>query len=306
MRKADTIVFDCDGVLIDVTGSYDATIRQTVQRTLAGLHIDCDLDIDHKVIDAFKATGGFNDEVDLAYAAIVCTIAAYAAGEDPRRFILEACAQADPSGIAAIENYAKKRADVSGAISKLGYPGALNSSQIHDTFNQIFYGAKLYAKLFGKEPAIAGPGAIDSDIVLVTARDIGLLGAASGKKPAIVTGRGRASFDHSIRDPLRSEFDLESSAFLEDEPRSMAKPNPASLVKTIRKKDSELALYVGDSMEDLIMAQKATALGHRTLFCGITATASDPAAKADLLRGAGAHATVPTVAELAKILNRAD
>lgn len=305
MHKADAIIFDCDGVLIDIAESYDVTIKQTVAHTLASLHEESPV-IDGDIIDAFKASGGFNDEVDLTYAAIICTIAANATKQDPRKFIIKACKSIDSLGIIAIEQYVLGQADISETIKKLGYPGERNTSQIHDTFNQIFYGPTLYSKLFGKDSAFRVPGKIDSDVLLVDSQTMRTLTLVFGKKPAIVTGRSRASFDYSVSEPLRSEFDIANSVFLEDEPRSMAKPNPDSLVSTIRRMGSKTTVYVGDSMEDLIMAQRATELGHKTLFCGITQTSSDVKAKKTLFERAGAHATISTVSKLAKILNRQD
>ena len=38
-------------------------------------------------------------------------------------------------------------------------------------------------------------------------------------------------------------------------------------------------LYVGDSMEDFLMAKKATILGHKTTFCGIIGTSKNPEEK---------------------------
>jgi len=62
----DSLIFDCDGVLIDITKSYDQTIVTTAKYVLETLaNIDDSIDIDFKIIDGFKSTGGFNDEVDL-------------------------------------------------------------------------------------------------------------------------------------------------------------------------------------------------------------------------------------------------
>ncbi|MBL7018803.1 MAG: phosphatase, partial [Nitrosopumilus sp.] len=66
LNKIDAIIFDCDGVLIDITKSYDLAIIQTTQYVLENLaKIDSSIDVDFKIIDGFKSTGGFNDEVDL-------------------------------------------------------------------------------------------------------------------------------------------------------------------------------------------------------------------------------------------------
>jgi phosphoglycolate phosphatase-like HAD superfamily hydrolase len=90
-------------------------------------------------------------------------------------------------------------------------------------------------------------------------------------KLAIVTGRGMESIRYTLGDLLK-EFDLKNSVFLEDEPRDLAKPNPESLIRSINGLDSSYCLYVGDSMEDYIMATKATEKGFDTIFCAIFGT----------------------------------
>ena len=118
----------------------------------------------------------------------------------------------------------------------------------------------------------------------------------------MVTGRGRDAFEHTVREPLRAEFDLASSAFLEDEPRRLAKPSPGALVRTIRGLGCERAVYVGDSMEDLLMARGAARAGHAVAFCGVTGTAAGPDERRLMFERAGAEATVRSVADIAPLL----
>ena len=84
----DSIIFDCDGVLIDITKSYDETIIRTTKYVLETLeNITDSVDIDFKIIDGFKSTGGFNDEVDLTYAAILSIVAAKKLKKNQSEFI---------------------------------------------------------------------------------------------------------------------------------------------------------------------------------------------------------------------------
>ena len=77
LNKIDAVIFDCDGVLIDVSKSYDQAILKTTQYVLENFaKINDSIDVDFKIIDGFKSTGGFNDEVDLTYAAIISLVAA--------------------------------------------------------------------------------------------------------------------------------------------------------------------------------------------------------------------------------------
>jgi len=52
----------------------------------------------------------------------------------------------------------------------------------------------------------------------------------------------RAAFGHVARGPLLSELDLASSAFLEDEPRAMAKPSPEAPSRALASMGSSRAL----------------------------------------------------------------
>ena len=72
----DSLIFDCDGVLIDITKSYDETIIKTTKYVLETLaNISDAIDIDFKIIDGFKSTGGFNDEVAVVYAVVMTLVA---------------------------------------------------------------------------------------------------------------------------------------------------------------------------------------------------------------------------------------
>jgi len=73
----DSIIFDCDGVLIDVTESYDVTINKTISYVLKEIaNITIDTPLTNEILLKFKSTGGFNDEIDITYSGILCFIAA--------------------------------------------------------------------------------------------------------------------------------------------------------------------------------------------------------------------------------------
>ena len=122
--EIDSIIFDCDGVLIDITKSYDETIIRTTKYVLETLeNITDSVDIDFKIIDGFKSTGGFNDEVDLTYAAILSLVAANKLKQDPTKFIFTVIQNSDSTGIKSVENFLKKQTNISEIIDMLSYPG---------------------------------------------------------------------------------------------------------------------------------------------------------------------------------------
>lgn len=305
MRNLDSIIFDCDGVLIDVSNSYDLAIKKTVDFVINEMtEINDSGLVTTKMIEGFKTSGGFNDEIDVAYALILGIVAAKKRNILFSDFILRVIENADQTGIKSVERYLDViNVDVSDIRQKLAYPGKKFQNPLSSIFDEIFYGSELYEQLYKRKPQFFhGLGLIENDIVLLNKDLIAKLHQKFDKKIAIVTGRGNLSAKHSLKD-LFKEFDLNNSKFLEDEPREMAKPNPQSLMSTIQGMNATVSLYVGDSMEDYIMARKADESGIPTIFCGIYGTSKDPEAKKSLFENNHADIIVKSIDLIPKTLN---
>lgn len=301
--STDGIIFDCDGVLIDITNSYDLTIITTVKYVLENFFQIADsIKIDSKIIDGFKSSGGFNDEVDLTYASIISLVAAKKLHKDQHEFIFSVIPNADSSGILSVEKYLEKLVDLSDIKNRLPYPGIRNENPLCKIFDQIFYGSKLYSKLFKNISQFSESGLIENDVILVNSLLVEKLEKRFLSKLSIVSGRGKESIRHSLKE-LLDKFDLKNSAFLEDESRELAKPNPESLVRSIKGMKCNHCIYVGDSMEDFIMAKKATEQGCKTIFCGIIGTSKNPQSKLELFQHNGAKLVLESIHLLPKVLN---
>ena len=300
--SVDGIIFDCDGVLIDITKSYDLTIDKTVKYVLENFfQITDNIKIDSKIIDGFKSSGGFNDEVDLTYASILSLVAAKKLNKPQNEFIFDVISNADSSGILSVEKYIGKLVDIDDIKNKLSYPGTHNDNSLYQIFDQLFYGPVLYHKIFKQNSEFIEPGLIDNDKVIMTNELLSVLAKKFGNKIGIVTGRGLESIRYSLKNILDG-FDVQNSAFLEDEPREMAKPNPESLIRTISGMKCKNIIYVGDSMEDLIMARKSTQMGYDTIFCGIIGTSKNPQAKLEMFRQNGANLVLDSIQLLPLLL----
>jgi len=303
LDEVDAIVFDCDGVLIDITKSYDQTIIKTTRYVLENFtKINDSINVDFKIIDGFKSTGGFNDEVDLTYAAIISLVAAKKLGKEQTSFIFDVIKNADSSGIISVEKYIENMVDISDIKRQLSYPGVHHENHLYQIFDQLFYGPELYQKLFKNSSQFSEPGLIEQDDVILNNLLIEKLQKKFGLKIAMVTGRGKESTSYSLK-TLLENFDLKNSVFLEDESRELAKPNPRSLLNAIKGMNSISTLFVGDSMEDFIMAKKATDLGRKTTFCGIIGTSKNPQEKLELFQKNGAILALDSINLLPKILN---
>ena len=303
LKTSDGIIFDCDGVLIDITKSYDLTIIKTTKYILENFsNITESIKIDSTIIDGFKSTGGFNDEVDLAYASIIALVAAKKLQRDQREFIFEVIKNCDTSGIISTEKYIEGLTEIDEIKNKLSYPGTHHDNPLYQIFDQLFYGPELYEKLFKNKSDFLESGLIENDIIIISDSLISKLKVKYNSKISVVTGRGKKSVRYSLK-KLIDQFDIDNSAFLEDESRDMAKPNPVSLIRAIKGMKSNNSIFVGDSMEDLIMAKKATDQGYKTTFCGIIGTSKEPQKKLELFEKNGALVVLESINLLPKILN---
>lgn len=290
----DGIVFDCDGVLVDVTESYSATIIQTVRRVLDGMGLSGR--IDHSMIDGFKSTGGFNDEIDLAYAAILGITAAHRMGRNTDEYIYEVIRNADQTGIQSVEEYLSGVDGMQDVVDQLAYPEARIGSVVYRTFNELFYGPVLYKKVFGTESSSSDSGLINSDRIIPDHSTMDALHGMFDSKMSMVTGRGYEPARYTLGDMMRY-FDVPCCRFLEDLPRQYAKPNPLSLEEAIDCMGCKTVLYVGDSVEDMLMANSV----NSAVFCGIAGIGTR---RRDLfVQGGATMMTLDSVLDLPKTLN---
>ena len=311
LAGADCAAFDCDGVLVDVADSYDAAIRGTVRHVLERLAGMRDPPaVTAAMISAFKAAGGFNDEVDVAYAAALSIAAARQLGADAAAFVLDAAAHADDRGVASVERHLGRTAADMRAIRRAVGPYPPEPGRpcpVRDVFDQLFYGPSLYEGIAGRRSQFSGEGLIERDRVIVTGGALGAVRARFSGRMSLVTGRGLAPARFTLGG-LLDEFDLDASLFLEDEPRSMAKPSPEPLLRSIRAMGGSRCLYVGDSYEDLLMARRAEAAAGgriRVAFCGITGASSNPRQRLEMFDAGGAHAVLDSALLLPGVLGAA-
>ena len=300
----DSIIFDCDGVLIDVTKSYDTTINQTIRYVLKEMaDITEDIPLTNEILLKFKSTGGFNDEIDITYSGVLCYIAAKKLNKNPTELILDVLNNADDSGITYVENFLNKiDVDISDVKTRLGYPSTEKNDLIHATFDQLFFGPELYNKIFQKKSNFSEKGLIENDKVIVNSELIEVLKKKFNDKIAIVTGRGLNAISSSLKE-LLNQFNVENSVFLEDEPRDLAKPNPQSLIRAMKGLNSKNCLYVGDSMEDIILAEKSSELGFKATFCGVYGSSKLPEMKKNMFIKKNAPFVLESINSIPKALN---
>ena len=302
--EIDSVIFDCDGVLIDVTKSYDTTINKTISYILKEIFdISIENPLTNEMFVGFKSTGGFNDEVDITYVGILCYIAAEKLNKDFNELIFDVIKNSNDKGIKSSQNYFDQiNVDLSDAISKLNYPSDRRTNPVSLVFNELFYGPELYNKIFKKNSRFSEKGFIENDSVIITIDLIKKLKQKFNDKLAIVTGRGYKAILPSLKETL-DEFDIKNSVFLEDESRDLANPNPQSLIQAMKGLGTKNCLYVGDSMEDFILVKKAVELGFETTFCGIYGSGKLPEKKKEFFIEQNVPIILESINFLPKALN---
>ena len=229
-------------------------------------------------------------------------VAAKKLEKDQTSFVFDVIKNSDSSGIISVEKYLENLVDISDIKKQLSYPGTHKQNPLYQIFDQLFYGPELYQKLFKNPSKFSESGLIEQDDIILNNHLIEKLQKKFDSKIAMVTGRGKESVSYSLKE-LLEKFDLKNSIFLEDELRELAKPNPQPLLNSIKGMNSTSTLYVGDSMEDFIMAKKVTKLGHNTIFCGIIGTSKNPQEKLELFEQNYAILVLDSIHLLPKVLN---
>ena len=227
ISKFDSIIFDCDGVLVDIRNSYDEAINKTISAIMKELFDDnIDNIVSSKIHFGLKSVGGFNDEVAVVYAVLMTLIASKKSNIQFEKLIIDVINNANESGINSIDTYfVNKNIDLTDIKSKLDYENSRKESYIHRIFNQLFYGPSLYQEIFNEKSTFSQSPLIDLDKIILDENLILKLKNRFGKKITTVTGRGKFAFSYSMKNFL-NYFDLLSSVFLEDRSLEMAKPNP--------------------------------------------------------------------------------
>jgi phosphoglycolate phosphatase-like HAD superfamily hydrolase len=328
------VLFDIDGVLVDIRRSYNEAIKKTVDFVLAqaGLNALRGIVTNHLILQ-FRQTGGFNNDTDTSYAIALAVLASSREKKgtaaattttmtQAHKLLQDVIKNADETGIESVEKFLLKNGKdaVSSVKEMLAYPAPVKDSYIGRVFDELFYGPELFKKQNGLEPkycyswsdgdkkkgGVRGGAKplIGNDRLVVSKKTMRTLNERFGGNLAIVSGRSRVAAEYSLK-PVMQYFDIDACVFLEDEKREYAKPNPYAAKKAMKMMGAKSALYCGDSAEDMLMAQKAEEeTGLPIAFVGIYGFSSEPAKTLAIFKQRGAKATAKSVDSLPKMLSR--
>lgn len=302
LGQVDAVVFDCDGVLIDVRQSYDSAILRTAAIMVEGFTgVRFPLETDGEdLILGIRRTGGFNDDWDTTYALAMFSTVAIAqlqkdgepsvdgfggALEQLRRIVDDFSSKNRLEGRTSVDEYLEtnglESSRIKGLREYLNHPVDSAHGRMTRTFDEMYYGATLFERVFGLKATWSEEGLIERENVMVSRETLDrlkkLLGAG---KLAIATGRPFVAVQYTLGEFL-GYFDQEASVYIGDgdvDPnlapglRKYKKPSGESLLRAYEKLASKTLLYVGDSAEDRLMVDDARKTCRAILFGGIYGT----------------------------------
>ncbi len=310
-NEYDAIIFDIDGVLIDVINSYNQTIIKTIlhilefnfkiKMNLNGIPIE-------KLISKFRHTGGFNNDIDTTYSIILtivyCKIINKCDTSEIFDFFMDLLKKIDDKGILSVENELEKLGDIEDIKIKLEYPK--DDNIISRVFNEIFYGPDLFKEQFKKNSKYYfDKPLINNDKIIIKEKTIQNLSKVFNGKLILISGRSRVAA-HFTLNTLLDYFIKDVCIFLEDEKREYAKPSTYAIHKVFNQLKLKNAIYVGDSIEDFIMVERFRKETDRKkiIFCGVYGTNANSSKDLKrLFELKGADIIVENVNDIPNILN---
>jgi HAD superfamily hydrolase (TIGR01548 family) len=308
------LVFDMDGVLVDVSASYREAIRQAAYIFLKGCKGGELLPqplFSLSELAAVKQSGGLNNDWDMTHRIIsLLVVMAEGAGADvPRE-------QWDVGPLAQYLRTAERPLSAimeSGRLSKAAdryYAGDIGSGNvIKQMFEEIYLGQELFEATYGLKPQYCFQDGLILKEKLFIPKEM-LQKLAAGNKLAIATGRPRSEALYPLEkhglDMFSTiisfdECDAEEKRILEKTgcQVSLGKPDPFML-DTIASlyPQAEKLYYFGDVVDDMKAAKRSR---YPFIAVGIAYSAPDRNVAAQKLKECGADILINSPDELADI-----
>jgi phosphoglycolate phosphatase-like HAD superfamily hydrolase len=329
MKNKKLIVFDMDGVLIDVSGSYRETVRQTARLFFKMAPSSDKLPeplFPLSDLAAVKQSGGLNNDWDLSCLVIsllfnIIEKPPVYERKDPWERYRETISKCDVAALAEFLNSTPQPLSV--LLRKSGktkntfiyglYRGEVGSGNIiKQIFQEVYMGKDLFEATYGQAPRFhRDEGFNQREQLLIDKHNLEKL--AADHILAIATGRPRAEAHYpldrfGIRKYFASIFALEDC--LKEEARllkteakkvSLSKPHPFML-DAIAEKHRDLfteSYYIGDMPDDMIAAKKS-ADGYKAVGMILAAPDKDSLTKA--LKRAGADTIIEDFEQLEQLI----
>jgi HAD superfamily hydrolase (TIGR01548 family) len=329
IMKKKLVVFDMDGVIMDVSESYRDVVRHTVGlffQPAKGAQKLPDPLFELSDLAAVKQSGGLNNDWDLTYLVIKLLFSfmnqpVMQEDRDPWNRYHENIRRCNVAPLAAylrstdkpLAALLKQHGKLENEFIRSLHEGDVGSGNIiKQMFQEIYLGADLFRSTYHRDPAVyRGEGFILREKVLI---DRQLLAELSlNHVLAIATGRPQAEADYPLQHYNLDQFFatvITLDDCLREEQRlfeksghavSLSKPHPFMLdaIAQIHKDDVGACYYVGDMPDDMLAAARSTG-GYKGI--GLLLAAPDKESLKKKLIQAGADYIVGHFEALKKII----
>ena len=255
ISQVDTLVFDIDGVLIDVRDSFMKAVCQTVQfyfKEILGFQGSQGL-INPKEIVNFKTAGGFNNDWDLTSAVVLFYL--MKARENNLKDVDE-LRSIKPD----IKTFTTKMLSPGGGLVKIidsiekdeqvnkGILSLWDKDLITKIFQEIYAGEEHCYNIYGFYPSlIQKDGLIKQERIIIDKNKKNFLQKFS---LGILTGRNEREAKVALE--RLGWDDIISKKRIVTADDGVGKPHPQGLKKIADSLKTKLGIYVGDTWDDLI------------------------------------------------------
>jgi len=328
MKSKNLIVFDMDGVIIDVSASYRDVVRHTAKlffQPARGADKLPDPLFDLADLAAVKQSGGLNNDWDLTYLVIKLLFSTVDMridheSRDPWKRYHENTRRCDATPLATFLQSTdkplvwllKQHGKLENQFIKNLHGGDVGSGNIiKQIFQEIYLGPDLFQATYHLSPAVyRGPGFILRERLLVDPHILAEL--SKNNVLAVATGRPKAEAEYPIKhfelnqyfslmmtldDCLREEKRIQAA---ENRTVSLSKPDPFMLDAIAKACPEALAnrYYIGDMPDDMLAAARSKA---KFKGIGLLLAALDKESLKKEMRRAGAVYIAETFEDLQEI-----
>lgn len=255
LSRVDTLVFDVDGVLIDVRDSYREAICQTVQyyfKETLRFQGSQNL-INPEEIEYFKMAGGFNNDWDLTSAVVLFYL--MKAIENNLKDVDELKRSAPD-----IKTFATKTSSPEGGLIKIidsiennghvkdGILSLWDKDLITKIFQEIYAGEEYCFTIYGFHPSLVKTeGLIKQERIIIDKNKKNFLENFS---LGVLTGRNEREARVALE--RLGWDDIISKKRIVTADDGVGKPHPQGLKRIAEILKTKLGIYIGDTWDDLV------------------------------------------------------
>ena len=261
LDNVEGLIFDIDGVLVDVGDSFRNAISRTVQyyfNQFVGVEGESPLLVSREETSLFKLAGNFNNDWDLTNAAVAFYLMKYAAA-DCQAADSEALRSLSPS----LEEFTSEVKTLGGGLQnavglvqkKLENSRLEKFSELYQPkkaqqlFMELYSGGNLCKRLYGFEPEIyKGPGLVEKEKYLIDQEVIGQL-VGKGIVLGVMSGRIPSEATHAMEMTGLDHY-MSLGFMVTDDGTLPTKPDPAGLETLSGRMGFHRAIYLGDTPDD--------------------------------------------------------